>query len=345
MTRPRSRSFVVGALVTALAVLGASCGGDDAGGEGATTTREPATTTTTAPVVAPLTGLVDPTGVTLTRPAMTVKMDNTRRALPQFGLEQADVVYEEVVEGGITRLALMFQTHAPDKIGPIRSVRNTDQAIVWPVGGIFVYSGGAPVSVRSISEAPVDLVDERAAGDAMFRDPSRRAPFNLYGVGERLFATGGEPVPPPPLFTYRAPAAGALGDPASSVNVGFRSDHAVTWTWNPAAGSYTRHVFGADQVSGAGAPVAPQNVVVQFVNYVGGEGRGGAGAEGSEAEMIGSGEAWVFTGGVVVKGRWERGAKEQPTRFLDAAGSPIPLAPGQTWVELPQIGYAVTITS
>jgi Protein of unknown function (DUF3048) N-terminal domain/Protein of unknown function (DUF3048) C-terminal domain len=345
----RSRLVLCCALFVVFALSVAACGGggDDAAATDATTRTEPVTTTTAAPIIAPLTGLVDPTGVSMTRPAMTVKIDNTRPALPQWGVDQADVVYEEVVEGQITRLALMFQSQAPGKIGPIRSVRNTDQAIVWPVGGIFVYSGGAQISIRSISEAPVHLIDEEAAGDTMFRDRSLRAPFNLYGIGDKLFAEGGEPVPPPPIFQFRAAGASAVGEPATSFNVGFRGtnpSNAVNWTWNPASGSYTRNVFGADLMTGTGAPIAPQNVVVQFVNYVGGEGRGGAGAEGSEAEMLGTGEAWVFTGGVVIKGSWRRDSKEAPTRFVDSAGAPIALAPGQTWVELPQIGYAVTVT-
>ena len=77
-----------------------------------------ATTTTAAPVIAPLTGMVDPTGESQSRPVLTVKVENTPDALPQWGIDQADVVYEEIVEGNITRLAAMFNSHAPDKIGP-----------------------------------------------------------------------------------------------------------------------------------------------------------------------------------------------------------------------------------
>ena len=290
--------------------------------------------------------MVDPTGESQTRPVLTVKVENTSNALPQWGIDQADVIYEEIVEGGITRLAAMFNSHAPDKIGPIRSVRNTDQAIVWPVGGIFAYSGGAPISVKSISEAPVTRIDEDSADDAMFRDPSRERPHNLYGVGPSLFAKGGQPVPPPALFQYRAVGAPITGVPTASVVVGFKSkpNDEVTWTWNAAAGTWTRHLFGKDQTTGTGAPIAPQNVVVQFVNYAGGKAPGGAGREGSEAEMVGSGRAVVFTGGQMVEGTWTRASKEATTQFLDAGGNPIEMAPGQTWVELLQNGYALTTT-
>ena len=177
------------------------------------TTSAPGTTTTTKPSgrIAPLSGLPDPSGVALTRPALTVKIENDPNSHPQWGVEQADVVYEEIVNGGITRLAAIFNQNAPGKIGPVRSVRPTDTAIVWPLGGIFAYSGGAQYAINSISTAPVKLVDESAAGFAMYRDPNRVAPYNLYAITPRLFAFGGHPVPPQPLFFYRPLHQGAVG--------------------------------------------------------------------------------------------------------------------------------------
>ena len=179
-----------------------------------TTTTTP-TTTTTLPTypTAPLTGLPDPTGLSVKRPALTVKIENTPQALPQWGIDQADVVYEEIVNGGITRLAAIFNSHAPAKVGPVRSVRPTDTQVVWPIGGIFAYSGGAPYAVASISTAPVKLIDESSAGTAMFRDPDLYAPHNLFAIAPQLFAFGGTPVPPPALFSYRSATQKAGGSP------------------------------------------------------------------------------------------------------------------------------------
>src|ERR1035441_9642314 len=147
-----------------------------------TTPTTTPTTTTTLPQypTAPLTGVVDPSGTALKRPALTVKVENTPQALPQWGIDQADVVYEEIVNGGITRLAAIFNSQAPAKVGPVRSVRPTDTQVVWPLGGVFAYSGGAPYAVASISTAPVKLIDESSAGTAMFRDPNLYAPHNLF---------------------------------------------------------------------------------------------------------------------------------------------------------------------
>jgi len=104
-----------------------------------TTTTSTSPTTTTTVVhrrIAALTGLPDPTAVTKRRSALTIKMDNTPQAHPQYGINEADVVYEEIVEGGITRLAAIFNSNLPTKVGPVRSVRRTDREIVFPIGGI-----------------------------------------------------------------------------------------------------------------------------------------------------------------------------------------------------------------
>ncbi len=189
--------IVAAAIVVAVATGSKDSGSHRAQGSSTTTT----TTTTVAPPIAPLTGLSDSSKESITRPALTVKIENTPEARPQSGLDGADVVYEEVVEGGITRFAAIFNSKVPDSIGPIRSTRAMDPNIVWPVGGIFAYSGGADVNVTAIKAAPVAAIDETAAGGAMFRN-SRPAPHNLYGKTAQLFALGGKPVPPSPLFQY-----------------------------------------------------------------------------------------------------------------------------------------------
>ena len=200
--RTRSgRTVRLGAVVLAVVILAtaAACSGKRRSRE---RPAETTTTTTTAPVIAALTGAPGD-AASRTRCAVTVKIDNTPDARPQFGLEDADVVYEEVVEGGITRLAAMFNGRAPDKVGPVRSVRKTDQSIVRPVGGVFAYSGGAPYAVASIATAPVVRIDETSAGDLMFRDRSRRAPHNLYARVDGMYSRCGPKVPPPALFAYR----------------------------------------------------------------------------------------------------------------------------------------------
>ena len=333
--------WIVGAIVVVLA----------AGGFAAyhfTTTKSASpptttsTTTTTVPIPnAPLTGLPDPTGTALTRPALTIKVENTPQALPQWGISQADVVYEEIVNGGITRLAAIFNSQAPSKVGPVRSVRPTDTQVVWPLGGIFAYSGGAPYAVTSIETVPrLNLVNETQAGTAMFRDEALEAPHNLFAIAPLLFAFKGTPTPPPALFHYRTTQEKVVGPKVARFIVPFPSIYPVTWTWDSATLSWDRTLFGNPDVTGTGQRESPQNVVVMYVNYV-----NGIGTENSYADLQGSGTADVFTDGREITGTWSRGASmADVVQYHDAAGSTILLTPGQTWVEILNDGVPLTIT-
>jgi hypothetical protein len=303
-----------------------------------TTTPSSSTTTTTlkAVPVAPLTGLPDPSGLTRGRSALTIKIDNTPQAHPQYGVQDADVVYEEIVEGGITRI---FNSHVPPVVGPVRSVRRTDREIVFPIGGLFAFSGGAEYAVRSIETAPVKLYNESNSGAAMFRDPDRPAPHNLFANAVLLMDKHGKPRPPPPLFIYSSTARPGVGSPVKSFVVGFESGFAATYDWDAKTASWDRSIFGAPDVSANGVRISPKNVIVMSVNYV-----GGVGVIDSYAELIGTGPVEVFTRGTVQRGTWSRGSLRKTTVYKNRAGKVIDLAPGQTWVELLDVSENVSIT-
>ncbi len=301
------------------------------------------TTATTAPAsgpLAPLTGLPDPGGAALTRPALTVKIENTPEAMPQWGINQADVVYEEIVNGGITRLAAVFNSQAPAKIGPVRSVRPTDTQVVWPLGGIFAFSGGAPYAINSISTAPVKLVDESSAGAAMFRDLSRQPPHNLYGVGPALFKFGGTPTPPPKLFSYLTSTDKVIGTKVAHFVVPFPSIYSVTWTWDAATASWDRTLFGTADITGTNVRESPKNVIVMWVNYV-----NGVGTMASYANLQGSGPASFFIDGKQVQGTWSRGTSPGDVlTYQTKTGKVVKFTPGQTWVELLDSGVSLNVT-
>jgi hypothetical protein len=352
--RTRRVSVIIGASVVVVAIVAivvavALSGGSD---KAAPKAHRKAAVKHAVPVRrAPLTGLPDKSGASFKRPAVTVKVNNTDAA-KQYGIDQADVVYEEVVEGGITRLAAIFNSHAPDRVGPVRSVRRTDQSIVWPIGGIFAYSGGAQYAIDSINTAPVKQIDETGAGPMMFRAPGTifnrgtaylNAPMNLWAHVDQMFKAGGEPIPPPPLFRYRTAKAKFAGTPVQQFVVGFQGSDpafATTWDWDAKSGTWLRTKFGGPDIDANNVRLAAPNVVVMFVNYL----NGGPGAEGAEAELTGTGKALVFTGGKEIVGTWSRPDKEKPAKFLSASGAVVRLTPGQTWVELPDVSYPVTVT-
>jgi hypothetical protein len=331
---------VLAAFVVSVGVL-ASC---SSGGSGTAAKAKPkptvTTTTTTTlppPPVAPETGLPDPGGQSSTRPALWVKIENTPETRPQAGLASADVVYEQVTEGDITRFIALFNSQIPDVVGPIRSVRVMDADVVAPLGGIFAYSGGIPATIDIINGAPVNVVDESKAGPAMFRDNSKAAPHNLFGHGAQLLALGGQPVPIPPLFTYVKVGQQFTGDGVLSFVVGYASGYAVGYAYDPASGTWFRSMGGAPFLDTSGKQVAPANVVVQFVNCC------VDGFEGARYQTVGTGDVWVFSAGRLVKGTWQRSDRSQVTKFLDATGQPILLTPGRTWVEFAPVGTPVDV--
>jgi len=290
--------------------------------------------------IAPLTGLPDVSGDAAKRPALIVKIENTPDAMPQWGITKADDVYEEIVNGGITRLAAVFNSSAPTQIGPVRSVRPTDTQIVYPLGGIFAYSGGAQYAIDSVQTAPVKLVNESNAGTAMYRDLNRQPPHNLFAVGESLFAIGGIPTPPKPLFTYRSAGKKVIGANVASFVVGFPSNYSVTWDWNSSTKSWDRSMFGNADITGTGERESPKNVIVMFVNYV-----NGIGTMSSYADLQGSGTAQIFTAGKEIQATWSRGpSMSDPVIYKTLTGKVVALTPGQTWVELINTGAKVTVT-
>ncbi|MDQ1466591.1 MAG: hypothetical protein QOH10_1006 [Actinomycetota bacterium] len=356
--RTRRVQVIIGAAVVVAVVAFALSGGDN---KKKTASKPTSTTAKPRPPKpgrrAPLTGVVDKSGKSFTRPAVTVKINNTGAA-KQYGIHQADVVYEEVVEGGITRLAAIFNSHAPQRVGPVRSVRKTDQSIVWPIGGVFVYSGGAQYAIDSINTAPVTQLDETRAGALMYRadgtqyletrdSPWANAPYNLWARVDQMNATAAKPIPPPPLFHYRKAKAKVGGTPVKSFVVGFQGDpgvqgassFATTWDWNARSGTWLRSKFGGPDIDADNVRLAATNVVVMYVQY-----DGGVGALQAEAVLTGSGKLSVFTGGKEIDGTWSRPDKAKPAKLLNAKGTEIRLAPGQTWVELPDVSYGVIAT-
>jgi hypothetical protein len=335
----------VAALV--LSLLGAACSG---GGkkEAASTTTAPAPSTTTAPAIAanasPLTGLpLDP--AVPARAALVVKIDNAPKARPQAGINEADVVVEEGVEGGVTRFATLFQSHDAPSVGPVRSARSTDLLFAQQLGRpLFSYSGANAVFLDLVRKAPLVDVGVGRFPTSYHREPGRPAPYNLFSETKSLFASAGDDVaPPPPLFAYRPageapPAAGA--EPAPRVQAVWKLNITTTvvYAWDEASKTFRRTTDGAPHLDAAGVQVSPDNVIFQVVNYKNTGLVDRSGAAVPEAGLVGDGEAWVLTAGRLIKGRWSRPADAQTTAYTLPTGEPIRLTPGRTWLELVPVG-------
>jgi Protein of unknown function (DUF3048) N-terminal domain/Protein of unknown function (DUF3048) C-terminal domain len=297
----------------------------------------PAPPTTAA---APLTGL--PMDIKRSRrPVLVVKIDNAPKARPQIGLNQADVVFEEGVEGGITRFAALFHSEEPTPVGPVRSARSTDIRLISALRHpLFAYSGANATFQRYVHEAPLVDVGFDAHPDRYGRDPARPSPYNLFSETEKLFDLAPDgAVPPPALFSWRSPGEAASGPGARPVTHArvFWQAHRLTeaiWDWDVTAKGWRRTQNGEIHVDAAGKQVTPANVVIQFVSYHDTGQVDSTGTAVPEADVIGEGDAWVLTGGMLIPCRWSKASDTELTRYTDASGAPVKLAPGKTWVEL-----------
>jgi hypothetical protein len=338
--RQRARAAAVAAVV--LSLVGAACGGGGKKDEAASTT-----TTAPPPTVAadanPLTGLPrDPAAPA--RSVLIVKIDNAPKARPQAGINEADVVVEEGVEGGVTRFATLFHSEDAGSVGPVRSARSTDLLFAQQLGRpLFAYSGANAVFADLVRKAPLVDVGVGRFPALYKRQPERPAPYNLFSETPGLYASApDDKAPPAPLFNYRAAGEPpvAASEPAPRVQAIWKLNITTTvvFAWDEASQTFRRTTDGTPHLDAGGVQVAPENVVFQVVGYrnTGLVDRSGAAVP--EAELIGEGEAWVLTAGRLVKGQWSRPAEAQTTTFSLPSGEPIKLTPGRTWLELVPLG-------
>jgi hypothetical protein len=361
--RPRRRASTVSvAFPAALAalLLVAACSGEDAATETVpsttratpttvapsttttalatttTTTSSTTTTTTTLPAVPrqPLTGVPLADGEQpIDRPALAVKIDNagpSRR--DHSGLAVADIVYEEIVEANITRFAAVFHSQGSDPVGPIRSGRSQDVALLTSLREpLFAWSGGNPGVTRLIAESIFVDLNAVRGGAGYYRGPGQQ-PHDLYNSTDRLWqqTPEGHPGAPPQQFEYVRPGDAFRGEPTAGFELAMRSID-VVWTWDTEQRRFLRDQEGRPHVDAVHGPIGATNVIVLVVEYRPSQ----IDARSPEAQTISEGgPAWVFSEGQVREGRWIRLAPTDPFTFVSLDGDPILLTPGNTWVEL-----------
>jgi hypothetical protein len=276
-----------------------------------------------------------------------VKIDNYPAARPQSGLDKADIIFEEPVEGGITRYVAVFQCQNASLVGPVRSARNIDIGILGQLGSpLLVHVGGIDPVLANIEASPLVNVDLMDYGSIETNPPGRVAPYDTYSSTAQLWATHPTlTTPPQPLFTYSTKKP--TGTPVSTVNVDFSGTSDVTWKYDSAISAFTRFYNGTTpDMLADGVQDTAANVVVQYVKISYGpwleNSEGGLEVQ-ADLYPDASGQAEVFRDGVEIGATWQRSTLGSPTQFLNAAGDPIPLQPGQTWVELvPNTITAVT---
>lgn len=286
------------------------------------------------PGVLPLTGLA---GEVPNRPAAVVKIDNGSRARPQSGLNAADIIVEEEVEGGITRFAAIFHSN-PSIVGPIRSGRTTDIGIINGLGAPLLLYSGANAVTDALLRAQ-STVQNRNAGTSSgyWRSSYRSAPSNLYSdtAPHWATATGG---PPPPQFAYRAEGSDPGGVEDTSLTVSYPASRAG-WTWDGSA--WLRTQGGNAHMTASGEQVSAANVVIIEAREVPSGMVDSSGANVPEFVFVGTGPATVFTSGRRIDGVWTRPTLRSVATLTTADGTVIGLTPGRTWIELIGVGSGI----
>lgn len=282
--------------------------------------------------LAPLTGeVIDPGS--LTTPSLAAKVDNHPNARPQQGLENTDLVFEELVEGGLTRYVAVWHSDVPAEIGPIRSIRPMDPDIVSPLGGIIAYSGGQYRFVVMMQQTEVyNAIHGQADADPfMFRQRGRPGPHDVIVRAPELIAANASIPAPAQQFAFApdpaSSTAGVSGTPTETIALRFGAASQPSWYWNAGRALWERSQGGSPDLDLSGVPYSAVNVVVLRVPIT-------VDQSIPKTELIGSGEACVSTAGKTICGTWSKDARTAPIRLVDTTGTVIQLGPGNSWIEL-----------
>jgi hypothetical protein len=277
----------------------------------------------------PMTGLEVGSDETaeLDHPVLVTKYDNTTSSAPQVGLSHADLVVEELVEGGLTRLAAFFYSDIPKNVGPVRSMRASDIAIVSPADASVVTSGAAGRTIALVKAAHIPFYGEGTKG--FYRVSDRIAPYNLMAHLDQVAEVAKtDAATPPDYFTWGSDGDVPKGPKATHVSAQFSGGHTTEWFFTN--GSY--HNTNSNAPAGDQFPAS--TVLVLRVR----EGDAGyldpAGNPVPKTLLVGKGKALLFHDGHVVKATWHKGAKPASPITLTTKAGELKVPAGHTWVEL-----------
>jgi hypothetical protein len=284
----------------------------------------------------PLTGEKPKNDSALDRPALAVKIENAAVAYPLSGLEDADVVFEELVEGGITRFMAVYHCSDSSKAGPVRSARIVDPAIMLPITRLLAFSGGNGQVMEALKEHDVVILDESSANGGLRRVPREgiSSEHTLYANSRRLRKLGEKEFDDAPddIFEFGDPVGRSRK--ARTITINFSGASTVGYEWS--GDEWLRSQNGEPLIAETGDQIAADNVLIEshevnlsdtIVDV--------AGTPSIEiADETGSGRAVLFRDGRAIPGTWTRESVEDPVVFETRSGDEMVFAPGSVWVHL-----------
>jgi len=268
------------------------------------------------------------------RPALAVKIENSRAARPQSGLNEADIVFEEIINDGETRFAVVFHSQGVDPVGPVRSGRYPDILLLEAFNRpLFAWSGGNAGVTYYIERADmVDLSFLKTSG--YYRRQGRKAPHNLYTSTEAMW----EKTPldfeaPPVVLPYLREDDELEGDPATVIDV-VMDNQDIRWEYDPETDMYYRWQNDSEHMTENSGQVSTKNLVVMTANYL----QSPIDANTPDAQVLGSKPVYIFTGGTVRTGVWLRFESTDRYQFFDNIDdlNELRIQPGRTFIEIPR---------
>ncbi len=267
-------------------------------------------------------------------PIVVVKIDDTNEAHPQVGIDKADLIYIEQVEGGLVRLAALFSSKLPDYIGPVRSARISDIDLLAQFGKVaFFYSGAQSKLYPVIKEANLfDIGAMHESPKIYTRDPDRIAPYDmvLYGpeVKKRIADLD---VATTKDFGFTFGDLVKKGRRISSVKVNWPAA-SYSANWNGKSWDLLHN--GKADVTSDGIQISPSTFIIQTVVITDSEYQDKLGGVTPLSITVGEGTGWVLRDGFAIKAKWNRPDASSGTTWSDLDGNEIKMAAGQIWVAL-----------
>lgn len=279
------------------------------------------------------------TGAVLSAPStdrvVAVKVDNAPEAGPAIGIQDAELIIEAPVEGGLTRLTAMFFEGEPTAIGPIRSVRPVDADLLAPWRPLLVTTGGQSFVYREILAAGISILDEGT--DGLFQQTERQAPYHLVATIPLIEREAGEGAPAVNALPFGDGELGGVA--ASSVAIPFSGVADVEWSYDSASDAYSRTVSGEayqiyPEYNAELADFSTDTVIVLKAAQRSAGYTDTAGSDVPTFDVIGFGDVMVFHGGEVRSGQWLRAAQSDGWIFLDDTGAQFTIPSGRVWLEV-----------
>ena len=350
MTSPFRRPLALALAASGMFAL-AACGGSGGTSTPSVSSSVPSSPSSSSSPSRPATRAVNPftgRGPVPRNPVIAVKMDDTDAGRPQVGIDKADIVFIEAVEGGLTRLAAVFATNAPNQVGYVRSTRPSDPDLLLQFGKITeAYSGGAHDSLPRVRASGITSWSNDAGAPFYSRRPhaNDHGYINLVLDVSQVAKQTKTPRAHSIGWTFSPSLSGLRTsrgtDIRTEVTGSYSHGTAVEFRWDRTLHAYVRYIDGVRQVAADGSPVTATNVIVQSCRVVSHPAdRDVLGNPSQFTYTTGTGRVSVFRGGRRIDGVWSRKHLLGGTT-LRTGGRAIPLAPGNTWVVLIRSGVPV----